>query len=312
VLLAINVLQRYSAWGSLGGYDDAGYSFAKIVSEGMPSVVVLLLAPLHRGLFPPWLLLTVGIVSAGVLLVGVLVGAQRRLFAFGLGWLALTLIPVLNLLPIPYDLQNTRLLYPAVVGYAVLIAAAAAGLIHLVARRWTPLLVGTLACSLTLAASITIHLHIQPWLVATKATEDLFAQIDEALPPARSGTILQYSGLPDNYEGAYIYRLGLDAAFIVRREQLYIHWPEYGHVPIPYQALGLDRDFFQVSVQNTDQQSWQVSQLRGVSFPAELPPFPQSHWMYAMGGEAAVRRLSASKRPHSKRYRNGIWASARS
>lgn len=146
-----------------------------------------------------------------------------------------------------------------------------------------------------------IQIQVQPWVVATKASDTIITQIEQALPPTRLGVILHVVGAPDNYHGAYINRLGIDMALLIRKQQFYIDWPEKRFMPMPYQTLKLNGDFFQVEISsNEQQQRWEVARVRGVTVDTPLLPFPPTHWIYGMGGGGPLIERLARQLPPAR------------
>lgn len=292
-IIAINFLQRYLVWGSIGGYAQTKSNLLLNAWNTTLNLLDVLIVPLNRSIVPPEMVQAIGLIIGITVLFGLVLETQRRLVLFGLFWMSLTLIPVFSMLPLAPDLQNARLLYPVSVGYCLILAAALHGLASLLTKRYQVIAqLGITGC-LGLTGALAIQHQVQPWVVATKASDTIIEQIEQALPPARPGSILQVVGAPDNYHGAYINRLGIDAALLARDHQLYIQWPEYRPMPIPYRELNLTGDFFQVQIHSDEQQQhWEVTQVRGVTVDTPLPPFPQTHWIYAMHGGNLVEQLT--------------------
>jgi hypothetical protein len=53
--------------------------------------------------------------------------------------------------------------------------------------------------------------QLSPWLVATRQVEDIEGQVGRLVPPERGRTTVDWyvENLPDNYDGAYLLRLGM-------------------------------------------------------------------------------------------------------
>ncbi|NTW03333.1 MAG: hypothetical protein HGA19_19005, partial [Oscillochloris sp.] len=287
LILTINLIQRYLAWGSIGGYTLQGYNLWHSLWDVTVSLLNILFAPLNRDVIPLEAVQITGLLIGVVVLIGLVLGVQRRLALFGLIWFGLTLIPVFNLLPIRTNLQDARLLYPVAAGYCVVVAVALEGWSASVPERYRTRVQIGLIGSLSLAMIVAIQIQVQPWVVATKASDTIIAQIEQALPSVRLGSVLEVVNLPDSYHGAYIYRNGLEAALLTRKHQLYIDWKENPIKPFFY------ADFFEVQIASDEQkQRWGVSQVRGVTINTPLPALPASHWIYAMHSESLLKQLT--------------------
>lgn len=311
LLIGANLLQRYLAWGFVGGNEGVSSNALPFLWDRLLDTLRVLLAPLNRLLFPPEVVQLAGALTAAALLLGLIAGGRRRAALFGVLWFAVALAPGFSVLAFGLDLQNGRLLYFAGAGYAMLLGAALTNLTALLGPRFRGWAQVALAAALGLAAVAAIRVQVGPWLVATRATEAIVAQIDSALPPPRLGTYLQVSGLPDNYRGAYIFRIGPDPALLNSGKGLYLNQPAQQPGPIPYDALGLDRDFFQVQLRADEaQQRWEIAQARGVTIDAPHPPLSQHHWIMGMGGADLVARMAAEtpRRPPAQGWDPGDCA----
>ena len=294
ILLLINIAQRYAVWGSIGGYDTSLKASPDLFYKALGAFNVLL-DPINHLIFPQSVAYIGGAVSATTIIIGLLARTHLKLMVTGLLWIGVTLLPVLSLLPVGTDLQNARLLYPVAAGYSIVMGAALGALLQLARvphRRY----LGTVFVAVIVISGVTlVRIQTRPWVVATKATEMITQQVERALPPARLGTILQIVDIPDNYQGAYIYRLGFDMALLTRDQQLYIQWPEHSPQPIPYKALNLKGDFFQARVKADEQRlQWDIVDVRGVTTDQPLDPFPKTHWIYGMQADRLITELAQS------------------
>jgi hypothetical protein len=151
-----------------------------------------------------------------------------------------------------------------------------------------------------LAASYIFILQInqQPWLVASQAADNIVDYIHRLIPSNRPGSMLHVTNLPDNYAGAYMYRLGIDPALLTRYGQVFNYWPDTSIMPIPYERLHITGDFYEVDViYNQRTHGWDTISARAVTTPLPQPYLPASHWLFKMGAGpklAALRNRSTS------------------
>ncbi len=203
---------RFAVWGGLGGYgariNDAGTLWTNGVAFAR-----LLLAPINAIQLGVLLPDVVAVVSA-VGLAGALVRwgwGQRRVLLLATAWLGCTLAPVLALPPKVDDLQQNRFFYLIVPGYCILLTA-------LMDAAWAGLstrrqrVVGAAGLLALLGSGALCWVQLQPWQVATAQAQAVEAEVYGAVPlQTRDPPTLWYmENLPDNYQGAYIFRNGLN------------------------------------------------------------------------------------------------------
>jgi hypothetical protein len=272
LLLGINLLQRYLAWGRIGGYLNMSTDYPSFIWDHLAGTLDTLIGPLNRMLLPAYLRQMWMLGMAALLVVGLMAGYNQRLIVLALAWLVITLLPALNLLPVADDLEGSRFLYLPAVGFCIGLVA----LIDAVARRfvvrasWR----ATGAATVLLSALFfgLLRTQIQPWLVAGQAATDMLQEIHRLIPSFAPGSKLQVLGLPDKYNGAFIFRNGLDLAFL----------EQYGSHPAVEQVAQLvplaygrsDKDVFQVAFAfDPAVERWRIVQARGVtSIGAQKPP----------------------------------------
>jgi hypothetical protein len=298
LLASANLLQRYLVWGSIGGYSGLSYDLAAFVWDRMASAVVVMMAPLNRRLFPPYMIQLSLLAMAGLLFAGMLVGIYRRMILLAGVWLSVVLLPVLNVLPVGEDLQNGRLLYLPAVGFCIGLAAAIIGLARQISARRSALIVAGSVALLSVAYAAALQVHIGPWLVASRALDEIAVEINRLVPHPRPGSLLHVGNLPDNYQGAYIYRLGADAVQLMRYDSIFHHWPEPRKQPIPYKALNFTGDFYQFDVTFDGASSrWKLVRARAVTIDESQPFLPADHWLAKMGAFPALEPLRIRPTP---------------
>jgi hypothetical protein len=209
--LLLNVVIRFLVLGRLGGYVETRQDLGNFVWEFFASHLRVLLAPVAELTYSGPAPQVVGAMVSAALLVGLAAFGRARLglVLLALVWVVLTIVPVLNLVPSAPDLQQNRLLYLPAAGYALLTgtllyeAIKAAGRFRSIALA--------LAGALLFAGVATAWLQLRTWHVATDITRDLRDELRGVLPAApvdRPATLL-VENTPDNFRGAYIFRVGL-------------------------------------------------------------------------------------------------------
>lgn len=212
LVLAANIALRLMVWGNIGGYRGVESSYLDFFWDRYIHQLHGLLSPVSPQLLGNPTAQIIGALTSTVIIVGVLMhGRGERIFlGLAAAWLIVTLFPVLNL-PIKLDdLQQNRFLYLPAVGYsagmAILIhAAVTATKRH---RRWALLGVG---CLLALGMA-ACWVQLRPWHTTTVQAEELNRQLQVLIPPnpGRSQGMTWYvENVPDNYKGAYIFRIGM-------------------------------------------------------------------------------------------------------
>src|SRR5206468_2444472 len=109
-------------------------------------------------------------------------------------------VPVFPILYIGPDLQQSRYLYLAAIGWAALIVVA--GSEQSDRRYWAPLSV-LAVLGLIVIASYATRLHIQPWNEAARLRE----RVEASALDLRTDTcqMINIVKLPDSVRGAYVF-----------------------------------------------------------------------------------------------------------
>ena len=96
---------------------------------------------------------------------------------------AVTLLPVLNILPIGADLQNSRLLYlPLAAGAAVLGASVCAG-VSLI-ERFSRVAARVAVWGIVLSYAVLTAVHVGPWIVAAQGVPAILDEFHAVLQSA--------------------------------------------------------------------------------------------------------------------------------
>jgi hypothetical protein len=265
-LLGINLLQRYLAWGSIGGYATASLDYLSFAWDHFAGTLALMLGPLHRLIFPAravqlWML---GITA--VVIAGLMAGRSQRELLLAFAWLGLTLLPVLNIMPPGPDMQNTRQLYLPAVGFSIgLVALLDAIVERYLGGRRVVFVASVGAISLLYAAIAWVH--IQPWVVAGREANHVVEELHRFVPTFPAGSRLQVAGLPDNYQGAYVLRLGFDHAYSQRYGSLF-KLEQVPKLPPPATDPDQSAPVFQVAFTfDPTSARWEILRAAGVVAP---------------------------------------------
>src|SRR5688500_10413399 len=206
-VLLLNVVLRFAFLGRLGGYVETRTDVGNFFWSNFAAYLRALLSPLAELTMGGPASQIVGAITSLLILAGLIFFGreQRRLLAGALLWLVLAIVPVLNLVPNALDLQQNRLLYLPAAGFCAFAAALSYEAIK-AAGRWRPFALAAVAFALLLG-TVASWAQLAPWHTATLITEDVAARLDRLLPD-RPMT-LYAENIPDNYRGAYLFRVGL-------------------------------------------------------------------------------------------------------
>ena len=213
-VLIFNVSLRLAFWGHLGGYGRTKFDFSAILPVVWDQFINygrLLIAPINATLWGQTATQVVGLISTLLLIIGLLwYGRQNwRILLIAGAWIITASFPVLFLPVGATDLQNNRFLYLAAAGYCIVVATLMHSLIAS-AQRWRKgisILVGTL-----LFASIVVcWVQLRPWYMATLQANNVDEDLAKLIPSSldSNNTTWYVENTPDNYKGAYVFRLGL-------------------------------------------------------------------------------------------------------
>jgi hypothetical protein len=213
-LLSLNVALRLATWGAVGGYPDLKTDFPNFFWEGFTSGLRLIIAPVNITILGNATAQVVGALSSMALLAGLAWYGRRhaRLLLLAGAWLVLTLLPVLNLAFTlrPVDLQQNRFLYLPAAGYVLGVAVLLHAAITDARGRWKQMALAVVG-ALILAGVAACWVHLRPWHTATVQAEELGDELLRAVPsePRPQQMVWYVEDVPDNYRGAYLFRLGL-------------------------------------------------------------------------------------------------------
>lgn len=188
---------RLQVLEGLGGYSNDGNGLFYVLWNATFGLWLPLLFPINYE--------AIGIILALPLLLGLTacyVWLIKKL-NFQAIWLALLLIyagmlPALASSPVNSDLSQSRLLYLPSIGFCLLLAACKP-------NHWQ---IGLL--SLLYAISLTIACFT--WLDGSNQLAISLDRLKTTTLPLQSGDTIYYTGLPDSYNGVYLWRNGLNEA----------------------------------------------------------------------------------------------------
>jgi hypothetical protein len=129
-------------------------------------------------------------------------------------WIPISVLPVFSFLYVGPDLQGSRFLYLAAVGWSGLICVIASA-----SHVWQDKVVCALAAGgLVLTGAVGVTHHVGPWIEAGS----LRGRIQHALrsnESMRRCSLIALTGLPDNVRGAYVFRNGIAEAIAMASNQ---------------------------------------------------------------------------------------------
>jgi hypothetical protein len=159
--------------------------------------------PWHEGVIARYVWLPIVMAAALALMFALFATSDDRFnrmrpIVVACAWLLLPLIPVLPVVYVGRDLQQSRYLYMPLIGWSALIGVLAT------AGRWR--VVTGLAMATILAVAVAgTRLHLRPWTEAAAERDRVLAA---AAPFASACARLELLDLPDNVQGAYVFRNG--------------------------------------------------------------------------------------------------------
>lgn len=224
LILAFNAGLRLVSWGHLGGYGRSRIDYSAllpVVWDQFIGFAKLLLSPINSTVFGRVPEQIVGLTITIALLIGLMRygwSERRVLLAAGV-WIVVALTPVFLVAPTPVlalpvsvapgDLQNNRFLYLAAGGYCAGVAALLYAAISS-ARRWRQQ--GAVLTGLLLLLGLaTSWVQLGPWVTAGKLVAGIEQDLTRLVPGQSEvkEPIWYVESVPDNYKGAYLFRLGL-------------------------------------------------------------------------------------------------------
>lgn len=303
-VLGLVLFQRFSTLGYLGGYPQARTDILNFFWDATVNYARVLLAPVSAAVAGNFAQQTLGAVISVLLLLALLRygwGNRRALLMAAL-WLAVTIVPVINLEVHPTELVNNRFLYIPAAGYCLALAVLIHAALESAGKRrsWGIALVGTgMVASLVVAA-----VNLWPWHTATVQVQDLGRELTRLVPPQAHPNGLNWyvTDVPETYKGATLLILGLDRLrYFDSGEELQLRFPLVTDT-FPYYAAMMgdyakDRkpDMFAMHfAYSAPDNRYHADQLAGITAGGE-PPRPSEGgsdlavWDFRSCAEGAVR-----------------------
>lgn len=184
-----------------------------MVQRWLFGTVGALVVPWHREVMSRWLLIPIveAVVVLGVatgFLVSTVRSTELRASAGFAAWALLGTAPTLPFFFVSPELEGSRYLYLASVGYAVLVAV----LISALPARGRA---GAVAASVLLIGLglVGVRLHLAPWREAAR-TRDSFLVGVRNDPRTRTCRTISIATPPDSVRGAFVFRNGVHEALV--------------------------------------------------------------------------------------------------
>lgn len=221
LVLAGYIILRILFLGNLGGYVEEHQTFLRIdlgFLYDLRNVVMrpftALAFPLNRALFAnagylkaAFLLL----IAAFVMLLSLRKGRNSPLIVFGAFLTVIAVLPAFRILFISADMQGSRHLYLAAIGASIIISGTIESF-YRTPRRMIPawLAIG----SIIFLGFLTGISYVQttPWVHAADLSKKIVDDGVRSLLPVKPGTTVYVVDLPDNEQGAYVFRNGFPSA----------------------------------------------------------------------------------------------------
>jgi hypothetical protein len=222
--LSLAIVGSYLVLRVIAGFQSAptavfsGYALKEMLSRPFG----LLGLPFHSRVLStvPWLAVVLALLWPAMF-----VGSVARRWAtsddgrllFGLSlWVLVTVAPLASMLFIGDDLQGSRYLYAGSAAWALMIVTL---------LRWLPSRAGmALAGVLCLSFGYATRVHLGPWMEAAAERDRVLVGYQQAQLGCRP---VRVDGLPDQVEGAYVFRNGFAEAVAkppVSGEPCVIEW----------------------------------------------------------------------------------------
>ncbi|MEI7556088.1 hypothetical protein [Candidatus Chlorohelix sp.] len=209
LVIGLYLALRIAVLGSVGGYNNNGHDLFFIIWNGTLGAVIPLFFPLNLksvGLIPA--LAIAALLIAGYIRLGYLLWRHRsfqiRQLLPALGLFYLSYLPALDTSPVTTALLQSRNLYLPSAGFCLALGLC----FNLLQIRKATLPASTVLVSIV--AGLTLALL--PWWQSGAVINDTIEQVKEANLPLSPGDTIYYEGLPDSYNGAYLWRNGLNDA----------------------------------------------------------------------------------------------------
>ncbi|HEX9924615.1 MAG TPA: hypothetical protein VGD99_18300 [Anaerolineae bacterium] len=136
---------------------------------------------------------------------------QRQLVDWlALAWLILGLLPVIFL-----GSHSERHMYVASIGLSLLVGSLFARQVRISRKRWPDSAALLLTTSFVIILALNIHwthIRLRNWQVAGQTASRIITTVMNRYPNLSPESELWFVNLPDNFNDAYIFRLGIDAA----------------------------------------------------------------------------------------------------
>jgi|GEM_PF-2627636 len=215
------VIFRILFLGNLGGYVEVHQTFLRIDPRflyDLRNIVMrpfaALAVPLNHNLFVNPRLLKATfllLIVAFAMLLSFRKGKNSPLIAFGAFLTVTAVLPAFRILYISKDMQGSRHLYLAALGSSIIISGTIESF-NRIARRMISvwLAIG----SIIFLGFLTGISYIQttPWVHASDLSRKIVNEGVRSLSPVKPGSTVYVVDLPDNEQGAYVFRNGFPSA----------------------------------------------------------------------------------------------------
>lgn len=270
----LNIVLRYSKWGTLGGYGAPTAPLSEVFLDNFGIFIRLLLSPVNPVVAGASVPQIVGLATTvGLLVLLTLYGREQRWLLLLSGvWIAVTLLPVLNMPPRADDLEGNRYLYLASAGYMVGVAALLYSLVRQVRPRWRSIASGAIAVLVLLCIGGT-WFQLRTWHTATVQVNEIVNTMLRLVPAHQrpNGFAWYAQDIPSRFKGVPVLLSGLGISRIFANGG--IDYPNIVRVEDASHApLNADnRDAYRLRFEyNPETTRYEIAYLDGIS--EDSPP----------------------------------------
>jgi hypothetical protein len=175
-----------------------------------------LAAPFHQDVIDAFVWLPLGCVLTVVCLATWFFASpgprrDRTIALRGIVWILISIVPAWPILVVGLDLQASRYLYLAEIGWALALVAAARSVAAIQSRV---AIVPRVAIGLLVAAgAVATHVHMTHWQEAAQLRDAVLTAAAD--PRMKACGQISIAGAPDSVRGAYVFRNGLAEALLL-------------------------------------------------------------------------------------------------
>jgi len=210
---------RWLALGGLGGYASANSIEPTLISRTFQVVKALMLRiwpplyfPLNWSVEPePYVVVSIAIAVVATVYLLTTVSMRRRHVLFSLAFVIISCLPAISQLLIGSDLQKSRLLYIASIGFCLLLGCAVSAIQSRAAAA-------SVALALLLFHLACLQHNLSIWRRVASLAESTCSKIVDERPPSTNKVVIRR--MPGSIDGVYFLRNGVKACLDLKSRQV--------------------------------------------------------------------------------------------